>query len=135
MSALSTRGTWAENVGLHFKVMVLKPSLHPVRDTPQTGGWTHSPFVNVFPQAGPGRCWPRMTSLSWRKGRDRQRDKESEETETEGRESEEGKDREAVRGGKEGEEAEETLLNAACEHRGTSTWKQAGLNHPQNMPL
>lgn len=76
-----------------------------------------------------------MTSLSWRKGRDRQRDKESEETETEGRESEEGKDREAVRGGREGEEAEETLLNAACEHRSTSTWKQAGLNHPQNMPL
>ena len=47
---------------------------------------------------------------------------------------------------REGEEAEEQacncgnpvmweLLNAVCEHRSTSAWKEAGLKHPQSMPL
>lgn len=117
---------------------MLKPSLHPVRDTRQTGGWTHSPFLNVLPQAGPGEMLAPCDFPVLGKGRDRQGDKESEEQkegDRDGGQGVRGGERQRGSEGREGEEAEETLLNAACEHRSTSTWKQAGLNHPQNMPL
>lgn len=59
---------------------MLKPSLHPVRDTQQTGGWTHSPFVSVFLQAEPEKTLaPRDFPVLGEGERQRQRDKESEE--------------------------------------------------------
>lgn len=97
-----------------------------------------------FPVLGEGERQKQRDKKS-EEQREGGREKQRGETDSEGREPEEGKDR-GSEGGREGEEAEEQacncrnpvmweLLNAVCEHRSTSAWKEAGLKHPQSMPL
>ena len=134
MSAWSTRGTWAENVGLHFKVIGAQAQ-SPSCDRYTADRWVDSlSFCECVSAGGAGEMLAPRDFPVLGEG-ERQAERQRVRRDRDGGPRVRGGERRRGSEGREGEEAEETLLNASCEHRDTSTWKQPGLNHPQNMPL